>query len=86
MRTAIFAAATILTLSTAMAEPAQVRQQMQIASTHADIRSSSQIRDRFPSAATDDQDPSLATGTDAIPTQPVDSDPEPESINGGTEP
>jgi hypothetical protein len=78
MRTAFFAAATILTLSmaTAMAEPAQVRQQMQVASTHADILGSNTIRDRS----------STAAGTDATPIQPSDSCPEPESIERGTEP
>ena len=86
MQTAFFVAATILTLSmaTAMAEPAQVRQQTQIASTHTEIRNSSETRNRSAFAATDDE--RTATGTDVIPGQPVDADPEPESINEGTEP
>jgi hypothetical protein len=80
------AVATILSLSagTAMAEPAPVRQKMQIASTQIDIRGSDEIRNRRQLASGAGEYLGMTTGVHA--TQPSVWDQEPESISRGTEP
>jgi hypothetical protein len=88
MRTAFLAVAAVLTssIATATAEPAQTGQQMQMPPNQTEFRGSNQIRERSQSGATEEEDLSTATGADATATPPVDSEPEPESIGGGTEP
>ena len=86
MLKALFTVVVVLSLSaaTAMAEPAQVRQQMHIASTHMDIGSSNEIPSRSTLTSTDGEHQGSASGTQAA--QSADWDPEPESVSGGTEP
>jgi hypothetical protein len=86
VRTVFLTVAMILNLSAtaAIAEPVAVRQQTQIASTHTDVASSSEPRDRSAPTATDEEHRRTASYTQA--TRAADSDPEPESISGGTEP
>jgi hypothetical protein len=86
MRTVFLTIAMVLSLSatTAIAEPVPVRQQTHIASTHTDVASSNGPRDRSAPTATDEEHRRTASYTKA--TQSADSDPEPESISGGTEP
>jgi hypothetical protein len=81
MLTAFLRVAMVLSLSlsatAAIAEPVSVRQQMHIASTHMDAA-------RSALTATDEEH--RRTASDTQVTQSADSDPEPESISGGTEP
>ncbi len=85
MLTAVLRVAMVLGLSlsatAAIAEPVPVRQQ--IAPTHMDVASSNGPRDRSAPTATDEEQ---RTASDTQVTQSADSDPEPESISGGTEP
>lgn len=88
MLTAFLRVAMVLGLSlsatAAIAEPGSVRQQMPIASTHMNVASSNGPRDRSAPSATGEEHRQTASNTQA--TQSADSDPEPESISGGTEP
>jgi hypothetical protein len=87
MLTIFLAAAVTLSLSTgsAMAKSLQVRQQMQIASTHPDIGGSSeQIRNRLQFATGNHAYPKAEIGANT--TQSAVWDQEPESISSGTEP
>jgi len=88
MLTAFLRVAMVLSLSlsatAAIAEPVSVRQQMHIASTHMPAASSNGLRDRSAVTATDEEH--RRTASDTQVTQSADSDPEPESISGGTEP
>jgi hypothetical protein len=88
MLTAFLWVAMVLSLSlsatAAIAEPVPVRQQMHIASTHLDVASSNGPRDRSAPTATAEEHRQTASDTQV--TQSADSDPEPESISGGTEP
>jgi hypothetical protein len=86
MLAAFFGAAMVLTLSvtTAIAETVSVRQQTPLASTHVNVASSNGPQDRSAQSTTDEEH--RQTVTDARTTQSPDSDPEPESIAGGSEP
>ena len=86
MRTVFLTVAMVLRLSAtaAIAEPVAVRQQTQIASTHTNVASSNGPGDRSAPAATEAEHRRTASYTQAM--RAADSDPEPESISGGTEP
>jgi hypothetical protein len=86
MLAAFFGAAIVLILSvtTAIAEPVSVRQQMPLASTHVNVASSNGPHDRSAQTATDEEH--RQTVTDTRTPQSPDCDPEPESIAGGSEP
>ena len=86
MRTVFLTVAMVFGLSAtaAIAEPVPTRQQTQIASTHTDVTSSNGPRDRSAPTATDEEHRRTPSYTQA--TRAANSDPEPESISGGTEP
>jgi len=88
MLTAFLRVAMVLSLSlsatAAIAEPVSVRQHMHIATTRMDGASSNEPRDRSAPTATDEAHRRTPSYTQA--TRAADSDPEPESISGGTEP
>jgi hypothetical protein len=86
MRTVFLTVAVVLGLSAtaAIAEPVPIRQQTHIASTDTDVTSSNGPRDRSAPTATDEEHRRTAAYTQAM--QAADSDPEPESVSGGTEP
>jgi hypothetical protein len=74
-----------LSATTAIAAPVPVTQRMHVASAHMDVASPNESRDRSAPTATD-EDYQQTSSNKPTTTQSPDSDPEPESIGGESEP